>query len=151
MAATPASPFVHYGQKYNQSADILVMLDNSWSIGRTNYFFQKEFLYKFIERIDTDKVHLSAISYSSYPKVEFYFKNRGLYASPANRRKKILSKLKWRGGETGIVVSFLNKGVKYILYNNDTNSLKNLEGRWNGSRRRASNGGLVRVSCRQKL
>ena len=121
------------------------MLDNSWSIGRTNYFFQKEFLYKFIERIDTDKVHVSAISYSSYPKAEFYFKDRALYASPKNRRKKILSRLKWRGGETG-------KGVKYILYSRDTVPFfKNSVELWNASHRLVSSGGRERENWHQRL
>ena len=125
------------------------MLDNSWSIGRTNYFFQKEFLYKFIERIDTDKVHVSAVSYSSYPKAEFYFKDRALYASPKNRRKKILSRLKWRGGETG------NGGVHSqrvlsIFYTVDT-VLKNSGGLWNAYLRQALSGGRARENWHLKL
>ena len=44
-------PFIQYKKKFNQPADIMVMLDNSWSIGKTNYAFQKEFLFKFIERL----------------------------------------------------------------------------------------------------
>ena len=77
------------------------MLDNSWSIGKTNYAFQKEFLFKFIERLgilvlygcffevglvvfvvstsvapwkttlDPNFVKLSVISYSGYAKERF--------------------------------------------------------------------------------
>lgn len=51
------------------------MLDNSWSIGRTNYNFQKEFLFQLIDRLDLKNVKVSAISYSGFPKTEFYFKS----------------------------------------------------------------------------
>ena len=79
----------------------MVMLDNSWSIGKTNYAFQKEFLFKFIERLgilvlygcffevvlvvfvvstsvtpwktslDPNFVKLSVVSYSGYAKERF--------------------------------------------------------------------------------
>ena len=58
---------------FDKRGDILVMLDNSWSIGRTNYNFQKEFLIQLIDRLDLKNVRLSAISYSGFPKTEFYF------------------------------------------------------------------------------
>lgn len=48
------------------------------------------------------KVHIAALSYSNYPKFEFYYKNRDVYSNAKNRRKKLVSRLKWRGGETGI-------------------------------------------------
>lgn len=84
------------------------MLDNSWSIGKTNYAFQKEFLFKFIERLgilvlygcffevvlvvfvvstsvapwktslDPNFVKLSVISYSGYAKERFIYSQ--LYA-----------------------------------------------------------------------
>jgi len=52
------------------------MVDNSWSIGRTNYIFQKEFLVQLIDKLDLKNVKISAISYSGFPKTEFYFKSQ---------------------------------------------------------------------------
>ena len=45
---------------YNSSADIIVMLDNSWSIGKIGYSHQREFLIRFIERIGTFQSYIVA-------------------------------------------------------------------------------------------
>ena len=61
---------------FDKKSDILVLLDSSWSIGRTNYNFEKEFLLHLIQRLELDHVRLSAMSYSGFPKTEFYFKTQ---------------------------------------------------------------------------
>ena len=120
---------------FNKKADILVMLDNSYSIGRTNYNFQKEFLYQFIDKVDLKNVKLSAVSYSGFPKTEFYFKS----ARPKSCKYQIflhfcfsffIIGFSWEGlavyfSEIFIVFKFINKISSFISLFLDNSLIKN--------------------------
>jgi hypothetical protein len=94
---------------------LVVLIDNSWSIGKTNFYYQescevlfnfdfscfrkffptnseKKFLWDLTKKLDMEAVRLSVWSYSGRPKLEFTFDEKYV--------RSALGRLKYRGGES---------------------------------------------------
>lgn len=88
-------------------ADIVFLVDGSWSIGTENFQKIRDFLYTLVNSFDVspDKVQIGLVQYSNSSHTEFYFNS-------FETKQKILdhiTNLPYRGGgtRTGLGLNFL--------------------------------------------
>ncbi|KAF7708844.1 hypothetical protein HF521_017901 [Silurus meridionalis] len=88
-------------------ADIVLLVDGSWSIGNENFQKIRDFLFNLLNSFDVspDKVQIGLVQYSNSPHTEFYLNS-------FDTKQKILdyiTKLSYRGGgtKTGLGLNFL--------------------------------------------
>ncbi|GCC24847.1 collagen alpha-6(VI) chain-like [Chiloscyllium punctatum] len=91
-------------------ADIVFLVDGSWSIGIQNFKTIQEFLYTLVNGFDVglDKVRIGLIQYSGTPRTEFFLNSY----SDKNEILQYLQQLPYKGGgtRTGLGLKFmLNK------------------------------------------
>ncbi|XP_048464938.1 collagen alpha-3(VI) chain [Rhincodon typus] len=91
-------------------ADIVFLVDGSWSIGIQNFKNIQEFLYTLVNGFDVglDKVRIGLIQYSGNPRTEFFLNSY----SDKNEILQYLQQLPYKGGgtRTGLGLKFmLNK------------------------------------------
>ncbi|XP_069504838.1 collagen alpha-4(VI) chain-like isoform X2 [Ambystoma mexicanum] len=79
-------------------ADIVFLVDGSWSIGRQNFKVMQDFLYTMISGFDIgqDKIRVGLIQYTDTPRTEFFLNT---YDSKMDILKFIRT-LKYKGGST---------------------------------------------------
>ncbi|CAG5096343.1 Oidioi.mRNA.OKI2018_I69.XSR.g14574.t2.cds [Oikopleura dioica] len=86
------SNYINYPDIFNKKLDLVVLIDNSWSMGKTNFYYQKKFLWELTKKLDMEAVRLSVWSYSGRPRLEFTFEEKYV--------RSALGRLKYRGGES---------------------------------------------------
>ncbi|KAI4890693.1 hypothetical protein NFI96_033753 [Prochilodus magdalenae] len=90
-------------------ADIVFLVDGSWSIGKQNFQRIREFLLTLVDSFDVgpDKVHIGLAQYTNSPRTEFYLNS---YKSKQEIQNYI-SNLPYMGGgtRTGLGLQFLLK------------------------------------------
>ncbi|XP_018418248.1 PREDICTED: collagen alpha-6(VI) chain-like [Nanorana parkeri] len=96
-------------------ADIVLLVDGSWSIGTENFKSMQDFLYTLINGFDVgqDKIRIGLIQYSDEPRTEFYLNSY-------NRKDDILQyvrTLKYKGGGTKT-----GESLEFMLDNHFTES-----------------------------
>ncbi|MEE6466246.1 hypothetical protein FKM82_006883 [Ascaphus truei] len=96
-------------------ADIVFLVDGSWSIGTENFKKMQDFLYTLINGFDVseDNIRISLIQYSDTPRTEFYLNS-------FSRKEDVLQyiqTLKYKGGGTKTGLS-----LQYMLENHFTES-----------------------------
>ncbi|XP_053570261.1 collagen alpha-6(VI) chain-like [Bombina bombina] len=97
------------------TADIVFLVDGSWSIGTINFKVVQDFLYTMIDGFDVgqDNIRIGLIQYSDTPRTEFYLNSY-------SRKEDVLQyiqNLKYKGGGTKTGLS-----LKYMLENHFTES-----------------------------
>ncbi|CAH2283003.1 collagen alpha-6(VI) chain-like [Pelobates cultripes] len=99
--------------KGENTADIVFLVDGSWSIGTSNFQTMKDFLYTLISGFDvgSDKIRVALIQYSETPLTEFYLNT---YSSKEEVLDYIRT-LKYKGGGTNTGLS-----LQYMLENHFT-------------------------------
>uniref|UniRef100_A0A4W3GB04 Collagen type VI alpha 6 chain n=1 Tax=Callorhinchus milii TaxID=7868 RepID=A0A4W3GB04_CALMI len=103
-------------QKIESSvADIVFLVDGSWSIGSQNFRRVREFLYTLVNAFDIgeDKVRVGLVQYSSTPRTEFLLNS---YSSKTEILQ-YLQQLPYKGGGTRTGL-----GLNFILNNHFTES-----------------------------
>ncbi|KAM4689023.1 collagen alpha-4(VI) chain-like [Discoglossus pictus] len=101
--------------KEANAADIVFLVDGSWSIGTDNFKSMQDFLYTLINGFDVsqDNIRIGLIQYSDTPRTEFYL-------NTYSRKEDVLQyiqTLKYKGGGTKTGLS-----LKYMLENHFTES-----------------------------
>ncbi|XP_041423473.1 collagen alpha-6(VI) chain-like isoform X1 [Xenopus laevis] len=88
-------------------ADIVFLVDGSWSIGTENFITMKNFLYTLVNGFDVgqDKIRIGLIQYSDTARTEFFLNS---YSSKEDVLKYIQN-LKYKGGgtKTGLSLEFM--------------------------------------------
>ncbi|XP_053322224.1 collagen alpha-6(VI) chain-like isoform X2 [Spea bombifrons] len=92
------------------TADIVFLVDGSWSIGTNNFQTMQDFLYTLINGFDVgqDKIRIGLVQYSDTPRTEFYL-------NTYNTKDQVLQyiqTLKYKGGGTNTGFS-----LEYMLQN----------------------------------
>nr|XP_014343031.1 PREDICTED: collagen alpha-6(VI) chain-like [Latimeria chalumnae] len=87
-------------------ADIVFLVDGSWSIGKENFKQVQEFLYTLVDGFDIglDKIRIGLVQYSSTPRTEFYLNSY-------SKKEDILQYVRnliYKGGgtKTGLSLNF---------------------------------------------
>ncbi|XP_029705380.1 collagen alpha-1(XII) chain isoform X1 [Takifugu rubripes] len=114
LSDAPDPPFPDYSDarcKTNAKADIILLVDGSWSIGRLNFKTIRNFIARTVSVFDIgpQRVQIGLAQYSGDPKTEWH-----LNAHP-NRESllKAVSNLPYKGGNT-----MTGMALNYILQNN---------------------------------
>eukprot|EP00079_Xenopus_tropicalis_P026917 XP_012820989.1 PREDICTED: collagen alpha-6(VI) chain-like isoform X2 [Xenopus tropicalis] len=88
-------------------ADIVFLMDGSWSIGTENFITMKNFLYTLVNGFDVglDKIQIGLIQYSDNARTEFFLNS---YSNKEDVLKYIQN-LKYKGGgtKTGLSLEFM--------------------------------------------
>uniref|UniRef100_H3A0C7 VWFA domain-containing protein n=1 Tax=Latimeria chalumnae TaxID=7897 RepID=H3A0C7_LATCH len=92
--------------KESAIADIVFLVDGSWSIGKENFKQVQEFLYTLVDGFDIglDKIRIGLVQYSSTPRTEFYLNSY-------SKKEDILQYVRnliYKGGgtKTGLSLNF---------------------------------------------
>uniref|UniRef100_A0A3Q3JGG7 Collagen alpha-1(XII) chain n=1 Tax=Monopterus albus TaxID=43700 RepID=A0A3Q3JGG7_MONAL len=97
--------------KTTAKADIVLLVDGSWSIGRVNFRTIRNFISRMISVFDIgpDKVQIGLTQYSGDPKTEWHLNTHSTKASLLNA----VNQLPYKGGNT-----MTGLALSYILENN---------------------------------
>ncbi|XP_061563452.1 collagen alpha-1(XII) chain-like [Cololabis saira] len=93
--------------KTSAKADIVLLVDGSWSIGRINFKTIRNFIGRMVSVFDIgpDKVQIGLAQYSGDPKIEWHL---NAHSTPESLQKAIAN-LPYKGGNTmtGLALSFI--------------------------------------------
>uniref|UniRef100_UPI00358F6486 LOW QUALITY PROTEIN: collagen alpha-4(VI) chain-like n=1 Tax=Myxine glutinosa TaxID=7769 RepID=UPI00358F6486 len=88
-------------------ADLIFLIDGSWSIGNTNFEMIRSFLFTLVKGLDVgpDKVQVGMVQYSTDPRTEFLLKTYSNKMALLDR----IRKFSYKGGSTntGLGIEFL--------------------------------------------
>uniref|UniRef100_A0A4W5MT26 Collagen, type XII, alpha 1b n=1 Tax=Hucho hucho TaxID=62062 RepID=A0A4W5MT26_9TELE len=104
-------PFLHTSSLLQAKADIILLVDGSWSIGRLNFKTIRAFIARIVGVFDIgpDRVMIGMVQYSGDPKTEWH-----LNAHPTrDGLLKAVADLPYKGGNT-----MTGMALNYILTNN---------------------------------